>query len=269
MSQAYDFDAVPPPANEDRAAATFRVPKTAELVADQIRRRIVRGELPEGSFLPPESQLLETIGVSRPTLREAFRILEAEMLITVARGSRTGARVHAPRADSVSRYAGFVLQSQGTMMSDIYQARIAIEPFSVRQLAAKPDPEKIARLREEIARLTQMVDETRFTDFMIGIAKFHHLIVELAGNRTLLLITNVLQDVVARYQIEHLKRRPREDEEQRASLLHGVRSFHKLVDLIEQGDGEKAARHWELHLRNANKAWLGPDNYDAPIDVLS
>ena len=43
MSQAYDFDAVPPPANEDRAAATFRVPKTAELVADQIRRRIVRG----------------------------------------------------------------------------------------------------------------------------------------------------------------------------------------------------------------------------------
>jgi len=268
MGQQYDFEAVSPNGRDDDRA-TIRVPKTAELVADQIRRRIVRGELAEGSFLPPESQLLETIGVSRPTLREAFRILEAEMLISVMRGSRTGARVHAPKADSVSRYAGFVLQAQGATMGDIYLARLAIEPFSVRRLAEEPDAKHIARLREEIARLTEMVDANRFVDFMIGISEFHHLIVVLAGNRTLLLITNVLQNVVARFQTDLLKRRPREDEEQRRILRHGIRSFHRLVDLIEKGDGEAAASHWELHLRNANKAWLEPDNYNLPIDVLN
>ena len=55
----------------------LRVPKTAEIVADRIRKRIISGDLDEGSSLPPEGQLLEQFGVSRPTLREAFRILEA------------------------------------------------------------------------------------------------------------------------------------------------------------------------------------------------
>ncbi|EIV96383.1 transcriptional regulator, partial [Frankia sp. QA3] len=58
-----------------------RVPKTAELVAAHLRRQIVRGELHEGDALPPEAVLMEQFGVSRPTLREAFRVLESEALI--------------------------------------------------------------------------------------------------------------------------------------------------------------------------------------------
>ena len=69
----------------------IRVPKAAELVADKLRRRIVRGELKEGDKLPAESTLIEALGVSRPTMREAFRILEVESLITVSRGARGGA----------------------------------------------------------------------------------------------------------------------------------------------------------------------------------
>src|SRR3546814_9043440 len=77
----------------DNGNARIRVPKTSELVADQIRAQIVRGELQEGDSLPPEGTLMSTLGISRPTLREAFRILEAENLISVVRGSRSGARV--------------------------------------------------------------------------------------------------------------------------------------------------------------------------------
>ncbi|MCK9903482.1 GntR family transcriptional regulator, partial [Frankia sp. Cpl3] len=56
------------------ARQQIRVPKTAELVAAQLRRQIVRGELVEGDALPPEAVLMEQFGVSRPTLREAFRV---------------------------------------------------------------------------------------------------------------------------------------------------------------------------------------------------
>ena len=76
-------------------AAPVRVPKTAELVASHLRRQIVRGELKEGDALPPESALMEQFGVSRPTLREAFRVLESEALISVRRGARA-ARVSTP-----------------------------------------------------------------------------------------------------------------------------------------------------------------------------
>ena len=68
-----------------------RAPKTAELIAGHIRRQIVRGELREGDTLPSELNLMEQFGVSRPTLREAFRILEAESLISVRRGLRQAA----------------------------------------------------------------------------------------------------------------------------------------------------------------------------------
>ena len=71
-------------------------PKTAALIAAKIRRQIVRRELLPGMTLPTEPELLAELGVSRPTLREAFRILETESLISVRRGVGGGALVLTP-----------------------------------------------------------------------------------------------------------------------------------------------------------------------------
>lgn len=250
------------------ARQAIRVPKTAEVVADHIRRRIIRGELKEGDFLPPEGQLMATLGISRPTLRESFRILEAEMLISVMRGSRTGARVHQPRVESVSRYAGFVLAAQGTTIADIYEARLAIEPFIARRLAENPVPGATDRLRAETARLTAFVDAKQYVDFMIGLAEFHRLLVELGGNQTLLFLTTILQDVVAHYQVSSLTRRPMAEEVQRGRSLWGIRSFHRLIELIEAGKGDEAEAHWRLHVANANKSWIDTGNGDRLVDML-
>ena len=62
-------------------APSFRVPKTGELVAQRLRARIIRGELAEGDSLPAEGALIEEFGVSRPTLREAYRVLETHGLL--------------------------------------------------------------------------------------------------------------------------------------------------------------------------------------------
>ena len=62
---------------------SLREPKMAERVATVLRRMMIRGEVPEGTVLPTESELIERFGVSRPTLREAFRVLESESLIQV------------------------------------------------------------------------------------------------------------------------------------------------------------------------------------------
>ena len=94
---------MPDPVRVIDVAAPVKVPKTAELVATQLRNQIIRGELREGDALPPESTLMEQFAVSRPTLREAFRVLESEALISVRRGARGGARVHAPNGDVAAR----------------------------------------------------------------------------------------------------------------------------------------------------------------------
>jgi DNA-binding FadR family transcriptional regulator len=245
----------------------IRVPKTGEIVADQIRRRIIRGELNEGDFLPSEAELIETLGVSRPTLREALRVLEAEQLISVGRGSRTGARVHLPRAESVARYAGFVLQADATTIADVYQARLAIEPF-VAASVAQATPAAAERLDHEIDRLESLVNAQNFVDFMIGVAQFHRSLVELSGNKTLALITRMLQEIVARYQVNFLETHRRKPSEQAKVAMTGIKSFRKLSRLIREGDAEGAATHWRDHLEISNKVWLRDSGGAEVIDVF-
>ncbi len=242
------------------AAKPVRVPKTAELVADQIRRRIVTGELKDGDFLPPESKLVTSLGISRPTLREAFRILEAENFIRVVRGSRTGASVHTPRVEAASRYAGFVLQSQGARIADIYEARLAFEPYVAARLSEERPAGAVDRLREEILHLESFIEQEDFVNFMIGVAGFHRLLIELSGNPTLLFLSDMLQDIVARYQVRFLSRHQISIDEQRRMGLAGLRSFKLLADLVETGNVTGAEAHWRLHIINANKVWLSPSD---------
>ena len=184
----------------------IRVPKSAEVVADLFRKRIITGELKEGDALPPEGALLASLAISRPTLREALRILEAEGLITVVRGSRTGARVHLPKVEGVARYAGFVLQSLGTTIADIYEARLAIEPYVAGRLAIDRPSGATERLHAEAQRLTELVEQERYAEFMGGVADFHRVLIELSGNKTLVFVSQTLHDLVTQWQIGVLKR---------------------------------------------------------------
>ena len=75
---------------------TSRSREKPEQIADELRALIVAGELEEGESLGREPDLVERFGVSRPSLREALRILEAEGLITVVRGVLGGVVAHQP-----------------------------------------------------------------------------------------------------------------------------------------------------------------------------
>lgn len=256
-------------ADIDETVTRIRVPKASEIVADQIRGQIVRDELNEGDFLPPEGQLMESLGISRPTLREAFRILEAEGLISVARGSRTGAKVHKPSVHLVSRYAGYVLQSQGTTISDLYQARLAIEPSVVRWLATEKGDGATARLRAIVAELAKMIDEERFDEFIDSVEVFHHALVQGSGCKTLTLMNRMLLNLAGQHQRDYHRRLPLVRGTRLKSLRAGIKSYEKLIDLIEEGNVEEAVRHWRLHLNNAKATWAGREEADRIVDSLS
>ncbi len=134
--------------NPDSEAITH--PTAGQLVADNIRRKIILGEFRDGDFLPNESQLLAQYGVSRPVLREAIRILQSESLLTIRRGSKGGARINAPRPEPVARQAGGLLQYGHTTVFDVFRARAIIEPPAVRLLAYNATPLTIKRLREAL-----------------------------------------------------------------------------------------------------------------------
>lgn len=265
-------------AKSDKGAVTLqhesdngriRVPKTSELVADQIREQIIRGELDENDTLPPEGTLMVTLGISRPTLREAFRILEAENLISVVRGSRSGARVHKPSTELVSRYAGYVLESQKTTIADLYTARLAIEPTVVRWLAiAKGQTPGMAKVKITLEELNDMLLNEQYDEFINNIAYFHQVLVEATGNKTLSFMNRLLLNLARTHQNDYQRRQPRSAEERLKSIRIGFKSYAKLINLIEGGNVEQAVEHWRLHLRNANETWAGRGEADRIVDSL-
>lgn len=246
----------------------IHVPKTSEVVANRIRAQIVRGELHEGDALPPEGSLMESLGISRPTLREAFRILEAEGLISVVRGSRTGARVHRPSVDLVSRYAGYLLESEGTTIADLYRARLAVEPTAVRWLAGDRGGGALGGLRALLAEMDALLSAHRYDDFIARVDIFHHALIAATGVKTLILLSRMLLNLYGRHQLEFQRRHPRTAEERHRRHLLGLRSYWKLVDLIEAGDVEGAVAHWRLHLNNANAIWTAEGEGERIVDSL-
>ena len=244
-----------------RRQERVRVPKTAELVAARIRRRIIRGEVKEGDALLPESELMAEFGVSRPTLREAFRILESESLISVRRGSRGGARVHPPDIRVAARFAGLFLQYAGATLEDVQMARLVVEPPAVRMLAERRDPEAARKLRELIAQEAQVIDDGHaFAELS---TRFHELVMELAGNQTLALVVGMLHDIIETGAASSMERRLDVDATKRS-----VRSQEKLVELIEAGEADRAEQHWRNHMLVAARSPLDVDGRKSVVDLF-
>jgi len=257
----------------------LRAPKTAELIAHHIRRQIVKGELPPGHTLPSEAQLLEQYGVSRPTLREAFRILEAEMLIAVRRGSRGGAHVTAPDLSVPARSVGLILQLQNTSIEDVYEARCDIETACARLLAVNPSEDAIASLKACANELKELVDaglESRAnaSQWWTLPVTFHELITDHCGNKTLALQSALLREIVnknVRASVsESLERALRGNPEPfLANFRLTYKSYFKFISFVEKRNGPGAGKHWDTHMRTGSKFMLHFDHHTmALVDLF-
>lgn len=245
-------------------ATRLRVPKAAELVADHLRRQIVRGELREGESLPSEVALTERYGVSRPTLREAFRVLEAERLITVRRGARGGATVHEPSATMVARYAGFVLEHAGSSLVEVCEARVQIEAPCARLAAERRTFADVLALREAVSKC-ELIGHDHHR-LVVTSSEFHALIVELAGNRTMSLLHSVIRAIIDMAKFRRFADSV-ESSARTKAFDFGVKAHSQLVDHIEAGDGDAAETLWRKHLRASNRLLLELPGSADPLDL--
>lgn len=237
---------------------SVRVPKTAELVATHIRRQIILGRLREDDALPPENALMEEFSISRPTLREAFRILESEGLITVRRGARGGARVQEPSSDVAARYAGLVLQHRGTTLADVLDARVLVEAPAARMLAERRNRKTVAKKLQALLDTNEAAEAGRFHEFNARV-------VELTENQTLILLTAMLEHISHAAAI-NLDAASAEEEERLKRSAHRTRQ--KLIDHVRAGEADEAEQLWRTHLVEAGRI-LASRNREALVDLFS
>ncbi|WP_063041629.1 FadR/GntR family transcriptional regulator [Nocardia pseudovaccinii] len=243
-----------------------RPKKVPEMIANRIRQMIARGEISDGEWLPTEPQLIEMFGVSRPTLREAFRLLEADSLVTIRRGPPGGARVTIPGPEAAASQFGLLLTLSGTSLQDVYEARMLIEPSAARVLAERGNAAARKALAAEVDQIKMLVDSP--AEFTAASVRFHLHLVDLAGNKTLTAVVSMLTEILTQHMAKVIHDNPTKHAEFTTQDQRALRAYQKLVALIQAKDGEGAEKFWIKHMKAAREYMLHVDDTTQIVDLL-
>src|ERR1700732_1868407 len=172
-------DAVTTPSRSGITLGPFEVPKASDVLASQLRERILNGELAEGVSLPAERDLVKQTQMSRATVREALRILEVQNLVRVKAGRAGGAFVQRPTTKSMASSVILLIRGRRIKLVDLMETREALEPFCAELAARNRTEEDLTELdRANEAIADPEADLEQFLqanlDWHVGVAVASH-----------------------------------------------------------------------------------------------
>ncbi|MDH6242715.1 GntR family transcriptional regulator [Mycobacterium sp. OTB74] len=259
--------AVTPLATDSGSAAWRALPrrntqKVSHLLAGDLRRQILTGQLAADQQLPPEAELTAQLQISRETLREALRILESQQLVEIKRGRGGGAVVRRPGLDAVARYVTLLLQLRKTTLAHLEEARTVIEPPAAELLASQAG-------FDDIETLVALHDAERAAhdalSFVTAMSAFDQAVIELSGNRTLAIIAGVFRDIYAGQIYSLIDSTDVSSAEQIARRV--IVSHSAFLDAARRGDGALAQNTWSDYLFTTHRMLVSRNISRQPIDV--
>lgn len=227
-----------------------KVNRISQNIAEQIRGAILAEDLKIGEQLPPEKDFAKHFGVSKSSLREAYRALEAYGLLEIRQGMSGGAFVKkidfATVKDSLVNY--FFFQNPG--LKSYTQVRTCIEPQVVKICAEKITAKDIKYLEKNISDMEQEIDGKSFIS-NLDIA-FHKKLVDITENEIISLLVESIQTALINIkQIVHT------DEQ----FLKMVCAGHKqIVQALKKKDPEKASKAMLEHINDVEEGMLASKN---------
>ncbi len=164
----------------------------SERIVTQVERLISEESLKPGDRLPSEREMAELLGVSRPSVREAVRMLEARGRLKVRHGN--GVFVEAPRPQRELQAA---LAETELTLNELYAMREVLEVPAAAWAAESAGPEQLATVRTALDQLNRATDTGEEPDQLRRLdAAFHQAIAVMAGNRFLRQTSHVLHNMV-------------------------------------------------------------------------
>jgi GntR family transcriptional repressor for pyruvate dehydrogenase complex len=217
----------------------------ASRIATQLIELIELQKLLPGDKLPPERQLSDLLAVSRPSLREALHILQAQGIVHIKHGQ--GTFIQEPLVAQELR-ASMMSTTHG--LNELFDAREVLEVPASKWASKKATKEDIRLLRATLNQIdtvtaTQPID---FVQLQSLDAKFHLTIVGIAGNRFINQTLNVLQDVM-KMSMETTLRLPGRSDISR-------NEHNEILTAIENGNGELASKLTLQHITGARTTAL-------------
>ena len=211
-------------------------------IVSQIERAIFSGELSQGDRLQSERELAEQFGVSRITVRDALRVLEARGLIRVKVGAMGGAFVADANTDRVAESISTMIQLKRMTLSELAEARTVVEAATAQLAAQRADAAALPRMEESVDRARPLLREPiTHADASMD---FHVQLARAAKNE-------VLEATVEAYRqlLVPSIRDLRDDKTGRVTQ----KAHEELVEAVRRGDGEGARELMVTHLEDFEK----------------
>lgn len=227
-----------------------RLPKGADLVAGEFRRRIAAGTLHEGESLPTEAEIMEEFGLSRPPVREAVRVLEADGLIVPVRGSHRGSRVRRPRVAVAARHLGVLVEYRQATVAELLEAQFVLG----RSAAGMVAPARLGARLVDMDRLLELGSSPSWRSQVDAAINLHDALVSSADNQTLSCLNGLTDELLRRHVAAvdvdaRRRRRARESYDQLRSAQETARQ------LTVSGTTGEARAAWEA-VEVAQQDWL-------------
>jgi GntR family transcriptional repressor for pyruvate dehydrogenase complex len=228
---------------------TAVAPRAFEHILGELEASISAGALEAGDRLPPERDLAARFSVSRASVREAIRVLEAMGIVSVRRGAEHGVVLLEEPGNAFQPVLRLLVALRHVSLDDAIEFRVLVEAGAARRLATLQGPDALGDLLDRME-----ADGVKQQQFHALDATFHVMLVRSAGNALLNLVEDAV-DGVLRKIITDLSLVAWDWDAVRPRLIAEHRGIH---DAILAGDGDRAAalvtehvRYWGHRLKGA------------------
>ncbi|MEC3860647.1 FCD domain-containing protein [Mesobacterium sp. TK19101] len=217
-------------------------------VADEIKQWVVERDLKQGDKLPNESEMITLFAVSKGTVREAMRILEAQGLIVTRTGPGGGSFVGKVSADRAKSLLANYFYFQDLSLADIYQMRRVLEPEMAASLAGHLTPaqlDELQALAERYPTPARSADEEK--EQHIASLEFHARLSDFSGNRLMGFVIAFMARILTDLTVYRRLYDPPNLQLWQRGRDHQLR----LVDALRRGDADAARATMASHMEGA------------------
>ncbi|MBB6352174.1 FadR/GntR family transcriptional regulator [Nonomuraea muscovyensis] len=214
-----------------------RTVRAYERIVEQIEEAIESGALGPGRRLPSERDLMGQFSVSRSTVREALRVLQARGLVRSRPGDPNGAEVLPFTPAALHKSMTTLARVQGLSLAELVQFRMVLDSSANLLAARLRTDEQLAEMDAAIDRMREAV-ETGYDEFSAADVAFHDAVARASRNKLIQISTEVVRSIV----LDLISGRIAEADDRVALMRQSIRHHEEVLAAVRTGDGPLAAR---------------------------
>lgn len=238
MTTAVSHDLSAAPSNGMlESLGRIKVPKSCDVLADKLKQEILGDTYPPGAALPTERELVLATGLSRGSVREALRILEAQGLVVTRAGRYGGSTVAQPSDTLLASHINLFAKGRSVPLRSLVEVRQALEPMVAYLAARHRTEDDLVELRNISERLDAAVP-TDVAGFLEENVNWHNALAAASHNELLSALMLSVSELM--FEASRIDNFASGEVRKRVSHAH-----HRILAAIEASDADAARRRVE------------------------